>query len=73
MPAVLSAANEIAVAAFVEGEIRFGQIAAVIETTMSAAPAEELTLDGVRRADRFARERARAAVSQLRRTEVQEV
>jgi 1-deoxy-D-xylulose-5-phosphate reductoisomerase len=73
MPAVLSAANEIAVDAFVEGEIRFGQIPGVIETTMSGASAEELTLDGVRRADRFARERARAAVSQLRRIQVQEV
>jgi 1-deoxy-D-xylulose-5-phosphate reductoisomerase len=68
MPAVLSAANEIAVAAFVEGEIRFGQIPAVIEDTMAAAPAEELSLDGVRRADAFARECAREAVTRLRRT-----
>jgi 1-deoxy-D-xylulose-5-phosphate reductoisomerase len=68
MPAVLSAANEIAVAAFVEGEIRFGQIPGVIESTMAAAPAEELSLDGVRRADAFARECAREAVSRLRRT-----
>jgi 1-deoxy-D-xylulose-5-phosphate reductoisomerase len=66
MPAVLSAANEIAVAAFVEGEIRFGQIPRVIETTMSRAAAEELSLDGVRRADRSARELAREAVEQLR-------
>jgi 1-deoxy-D-xylulose-5-phosphate reductoisomerase len=66
MPAVLSAANEIAVAAFVEGEIRFGQIPAVIESAMTSAPAEELSLDGVRRADRLARERAREAVSRLR-------
>jgi 1-deoxy-D-xylulose-5-phosphate reductoisomerase len=69
MPAVLSAANEIAVAAFVEGEIRFGEIPAVIETTMSRAPAEELSLDGVRRADRSARERAREAVARLRCTQ----
>jgi len=66
MPTVLSAANEIAVAAFVEGEIRFGQIPRVIETTMSRAAAEELSLDGVRRADRSARELAREAVEQLR-------
>ena len=66
MPAVLSAANEIAVAAFVEGEIRFGQIPRVIENTMSRAAAEELSLDGVRRADRSARELAREAVAQLR-------
>jgi 1-deoxy-D-xylulose-5-phosphate reductoisomerase len=73
MPAVLSAANEIAVAAFVEGEIRFGRIPAIIETTMSGAPAEDLSLDGVRRADRFARKRAREVVSQLRRAQTQEV
>ena len=66
MPAVLSAANEIAVAAFVEGEIRFGRIAGIIEDAMTHVPAEELSLDGVRRADRSARERARAAVAQLR-------
>ncbi|HLI95056.1 MAG TPA: 1-deoxy-D-xylulose-5-phosphate reductoisomerase [Candidatus Baltobacteraceae bacterium] len=66
MPAVLSAANEIAVEAFVEGEIRFGEIPAVIETTMSGASAEELSLDGVRRADRDARERARETVARLR-------
>lgn len=73
MPAVLSAANEIAVAAFVDGEIRFGQIPAVIETTMTGAPAEELSLDGVRRADRSARDRAREVVAQLRRPQAQEV
>lgn len=66
-PAVLSAANEIAVAAFVEGEIRFGQIPAVIEDAMAGVRAEELSLDGVRRADRSAREHARATVSRMRR------
>ncbi|HKU68685.1 MAG TPA: 1-deoxy-D-xylulose-5-phosphate reductoisomerase [Candidatus Baltobacteraceae bacterium] len=71
MPAVLSAANEIAVAAFVEGEIRFGQIPAVIETTMSGASAEELSLDGVRRADHSARRRAREVVSQMRRNHIE--
>lgn len=66
MPAVLSAANEIAVGAFVEGAIRFGQIPRVVEQTMSGAGVEDMSLDGVRRADRSARERARAAVMQLR-------
>ncbi|HET9097622.1 MAG TPA: 1-deoxy-D-xylulose-5-phosphate reductoisomerase [Candidatus Baltobacteraceae bacterium] len=69
MPAVLSAANEIAVAAFVEGEIRFGQIPEIIELAMAGAGTEELSLDGVRRADRSARERARAAVTQRRCTQ----
>ena len=66
LPAVLSAANEIAVQAFVGGEIRFGQIPAVIERAMESARGEELSLDGVRRADRQAREDARSAVAALR-------
>jgi 1-deoxy-D-xylulose-5-phosphate reductoisomerase len=66
MPAILSAANEIAVSAFVEGEIRFGQIPQVIERAMAAANGEALTLDGVRQADRNARKHARAAVDELR-------
>jgi 1-deoxy-D-xylulose-5-phosphate reductoisomerase len=66
MPAVLSAANEIAVSAFVEGEIRFGQIPQVIRRAMAAASPQALTLDGVRQADRDAREHARAAVDELR-------
>ena len=66
MPAVLSAANEVAVSAFVDGEIRFGQIPLVVERSMTAAAAPGLTLDGVRRADREARENAREAVAALR-------
>jgi 1-deoxy-D-xylulose-5-phosphate reductoisomerase len=65
-PAVLSAANEIAVAAFVDGEIRFGQIPEVIERAMARARTEEQSLEGVRRADALARENARAAVAALR-------
>jgi 1-deoxy-D-xylulose-5-phosphate reductoisomerase len=68
MPAVLSAANEIAVVAFVEGEIRFGQVPEVIERAMAAARPEELSLDGVRRADALARDNARAAVATLRQS-----
>ncbi|MFN2448665.1 MAG: 1-deoxy-D-xylulose-5-phosphate reductoisomerase [Candidatus Baltobacteraceae bacterium] len=64
-PAVLSAANEIAVAAFVEGAIRFGSIADVVERVLGQAPAEELSLSGVRRADARARELATAAVTTL--------
>lgn len=65
MPAVLSAANEIAVSAFVEGEIRFGQIPQVVERAMASAKPVELSLDGVRRADRDARGNAREAVLSL--------
>ncbi|GAC1387802.1 MAG: 1-deoxy-D-xylulose-5-phosphate reductoisomerase [Vulcanimicrobiaceae bacterium] len=64
-PATLSAANEVAVAAFVEGEIGFSGIAAVIEKVMRTGGLADLTLESVREADRQARARAREAVSQL--------
>lgn len=57
-PAVLSAANEVAVNAFVEGRIAFGRIPDVIEGAMDRAQAQEPTLRGVRRADREARKAA---------------
>jgi 1-deoxy-D-xylulose-5-phosphate reductoisomerase len=63
-PAALSAANEIAVAAFVDGKIRFGDIAPCIAEVLDALAGEELSLEAVRRADRFARERATVAVAQ---------
>jgi 1-deoxy-D-xylulose-5-phosphate reductoisomerase len=58
VPAVLSAANEVAVGAFVEGKIAFGEIARIIERTMAEAVERELSLDAVRAADREARELA---------------
>jgi 1-deoxy-D-xylulose-5-phosphate reductoisomerase len=57
-PAVLSAANEVAVSAFVEGRLRFGQIPALIEKVLRGSPVADVTLDGVRAADRDARLRA---------------
>ena len=66
VPAALSAANEIAVHAFVEGEIRFGQISAVIEEALSSVAPRAVSLNAVRGADRQAREAARAAVNALR-------
>lgn len=62
-PAVLSAANEIAVAAFVAGEIRFGEIAPCIETALERVDSMQLSLEAVRAADRSAREIARAFVA----------
>ena len=38
MPCILNAANEIAVAAFLDNQIRFTQIAQVIEKTMENMP-----------------------------------
>ncbi|MFZ9396231.1 MAG: 1-deoxy-D-xylulose-5-phosphate reductoisomerase [Erythrobacter sp.] len=59
-PAALNAANEVAVAAFLAGQIRFTRIAAVVETVLSrySAPAPQ-NLDDVLSVDRGARGLAR--------------
>jgi len=60
MPAVMNAANEIAVEAFLEGRIGFMQIAEVIERTMDAHQAHNLkSIEEVLLADRWGRDRAR--------------
>jgi 1-deoxy-D-xylulose-5-phosphate reductoisomerase len=62
-PAVFNAANEEAVAAFLEGAIPFGRISEIIETVLDAhAPAPATAVEVVREADRWARERAHAHV-----------
>jgi 1-deoxy-D-xylulose-5-phosphate reductoisomerase len=56
LPVVLNAANEIAVARFLDGRLSFPSIARVIEQTMTAhRPAEVTTLAGVRAVDAWAR------------------
>ncbi|MEO6835409.1 MAG: 1-deoxy-D-xylulose-5-phosphate reductoisomerase [Candidatus Tumulicola sp.] len=67
MPAILSAANEVAVEAFVEGRIAFGQISGIIESAMERTERGELTLEGVRAADRTARETAKEFVDHIER------
>jgi 1-deoxy-D-xylulose-5-phosphate reductoisomerase len=67
-PAVLSAANEVAVDAFVEGRIAFGKISEVIERTMERTRPAEASLDGVRLADREARINAQAIVEGTQRS-----
>jgi len=67
LPAVLSAANEVAVDAFVEGRVAFGEIAGIIESTMDGVGHGEPTIDGIRVADRRAREIAKAFVDQIER------
>jgi 1-deoxy-D-xylulose-5-phosphate reductoisomerase len=60
MPAVMNAANEIAVDAFLEGKITFLQIPEVIERTMDAHTAGALTcIEEVLLADRWGRDTAR--------------
>lgn len=53
--AVLSAANEVAVRAFVDGEIGFTEIPRLVGAALDAHEAEEATLETVRRADAWAR------------------
>lgn len=60
MPAVMNAANEIAVDAFLDGRIGFVQIAETIERTMNAHCAHKLvSIDEVLKADMWSRETAR--------------
>jgi len=61
-PAALSAANEIAVSAFVAGKIRFGDIPVCIENALDRVEHREVSLENVREADRSARDTARAFV-----------
>jgi 1-deoxy-D-xylulose-5-phosphate reductoisomerase len=57
--AVLNAANEVAVAAFMEGKIPFGEISGVVELTISGLRIQSNpTLDDLLQADRAARKAA---------------
>jgi 1-deoxy-D-xylulose-5-phosphate reductoisomerase len=67
-PAVLSAANEVAVTAFVEGRIGFMRIAEVIEATLAAVPQRDASLAGIREADNEARVAAARAVEDVKTT-----
>jgi len=67
-PAALSAANEIAVAAFVDGRIRFGDIPVCIERALSGVERADLSLDAVRAADHEARRAAALAVAECETT-----
>ena len=65
-PAVLNAANEVAVAAFLARELRFTDIATVIEQVMAELPTvEPRSLVDVQNADRDARGIASALVARL--------
>ena len=63
MPAVLNAANEVAVEAFLQREIGFNDIPAIIKETMDGHRNTVLDgLESVNRADRWARQEARGLV-----------
>jgi 1-deoxy-D-xylulose-5-phosphate reductoisomerase len=60
MPAVLNAANEVAVEAFLNGRIGFTEIPVIIEKTMNAhQPHTFASIEDVLLADRWGREKAR--------------
>lgn len=65
-PAVLSAANEVAVRSFVEGKVRFGEIARIIETTLERVAHRDATLAYIREADSDARQAAAEYVEDIR-------
>jgi len=57
MPAILNAANEIAVESFLEGRMSFTAIPSMIEQTMQTVTQRDVaTLDDVLEADKLARE-----------------
>jgi 1-deoxy-D-xylulose-5-phosphate reductoisomerase len=63
MPAVLSAANEVAVGCFLEGKIGYGDIARVIRSTMDAhTPAPVRTVEDALAADLWARGEAEKTI-----------
>jgi 1-deoxy-D-xylulose-5-phosphate reductoisomerase len=70
-PAVLNAANEVAVAAFLAEEITFGQIAGLIETTLEChRPEPQPNLEDILAADSWARETAREIIAGDRTTQI---
>lgn len=70
MPAVLNAANEVAVHAFLDRMISFVDITSVVRQTMTGhRVSSDPTLDDIIAADRWARRRARQLVEELRNSE----
>jgi 1-deoxy-D-xylulose-5-phosphate reductoisomerase len=68
MPATMNAANEIAVETFLNGGIRFTDIAEIIRSTMDAHTTKDVeTVEDALEADRWAREKAESLVVALAR------
>jgi len=66
----LNAADEVAVASFLDGEIRFDQIPRVIEDVLAATNSAALeSIEKVLEADAQARRTARERISQANKTE----
>jgi 1-deoxy-D-xylulose-5-phosphate reductoisomerase len=66
MPAVLNAANEVAVEAFLDGRIKFTDIPVIIEKTMDAhAPLTLASIEDVLSVDRWGRKKSREILGAL--------
>jgi 1-deoxy-D-xylulose-5-phosphate reductoisomerase len=64
--AILNAANEVAVSAFLNGEVRYTAIAHIIEDTLTAVtPGSAETLEAVVMADRAARSEAHERIKKM--------
>jgi 1-deoxy-D-xylulose-5-phosphate reductoisomerase len=67
MPAVLNAANEIAVHAYLRGQLRFTEIPKIVEETMETHDVQRVqTVDDVLKADQWSREKARNLIEEGR-------
>jgi 1-deoxy-D-xylulose-5-phosphate reductoisomerase len=61
MPAILNAANEIAVSAFLEGSLKFTEIPLLLQRVMEEHEVKSVhTIEDILKADHWARERAKA-------------
>ena len=61
MPAVLNAANEVAVNAFLEGSLKFTEVPLLIQRVMEEHEVKSVhTIEDILRADHWARERSKA-------------
>jgi 1-deoxy-D-xylulose-5-phosphate reductoisomerase len=61
MPAILNAANEVAVNAFIEGSLKFTEIPLLIQRVMEEHEVKSVhTIEDILRADHWARERSKA-------------
>jgi 1-deoxy-D-xylulose-5-phosphate reductoisomerase len=61
MPAILNAANEVAVNAFLEGSLKFTEIPVLLKRVMEEHQVKSVhTVEDILRADHWARERSRA-------------
>jgi len=68
-PAVMNGANEIAVAAFIDGRLRFTDIADVVEEVMGdmPTPSYRLTAEAILEADRQARDNTMKFIEEIYR------